>query len=268
MKNTKKAIFFSIVSVLLIVLFVAMTQLVTKFKLEETKIETTRTKIKILNSLVKDMEDNYFEKIVYVVSKNAIMGLSNYYYANDYETIDKPLDIAMADVMQDGILVDSYSVGHDLTSSPEHIEYRYTVEGIIEKLDNIYSKLGLEINELTLNITPGNVEQIDPWTIRVEADIVYDFIDKEKIVSWKGLATRTVDISVIGVRAFDMPNSPAKAHNGRIIKENWIVDQDPYTEPSIYGKLSSRYPVSPDPTNGICTPEFDRNGGTCDVDTE
>ena len=144
--KTKKAIFFSIVSVLLIVLFVAMTQLVSKFKLEETKIETTRTKIKILNSLVKDMEDNYFEKIVYVASKNALMGLSNYYYANDYGTIDKPLDVAMADVMQEGILTDAYAVDHDLTVSPMHIDYRYTVEGIVEKLSIIYNNLGLEIN--------------------------------------------------------------------------------------------------------------------------
>jgi hypothetical protein len=267
MNKAKKAIFFSIVSVLLIVLFVAMTQLVTKFKLEETKIETTRTKIKILNSLVQDMEDNYFEKIVYVVSKNSLIGLSNYYHAQDYETIDKSLDVAIADVMQDGTLIDVYLVEHDLTTTPSYVDTKYTVDGIRHSLETIYNKLGLEINELTVNITPGNVEQIDPWTIRIKADIIYDFIDRDKIVSWKGFTTRTVDISVIGVKAFDMPNTPAKAHKGRVIKDDWIVDEFPYTEPSIYSKLSSRYPVSPDPGKGICTMHFFRNGGACDVDT-
>lgn len=262
MGKGKRAVFFSIVSVMIVVLFVALSGLITNFKLDETKLEATRTRVTVLNSLVQDMEDTYFEKIVYVASKNSLIGLSRY-YSQDYNRINKQLDSALENVIQKGILIDNAGI-HNLTKLG-YINYDYTVSGLVDEFKLLFDDMGMDIVKLTINITPESLEQIDAWTFRLEADINYDFKDKDKIASWKGVTTRIVDISVIGLYMFDVESVRTNFGN---VSNNWSIDTSPYTEPSIYNKLSKRYPVVglQDHGKGICSPDFRRSGEGCDTD--
>ena len=74
-----KAVIFSIAALLIVILFAASSSLITKFRINESELEITRTRVKILNSLVSDFENSYFEKLLYISSKNALIGLSRYY---------------------------------------------------------------------------------------------------------------------------------------------------------------------------------------------
>ena len=168
-------------------------------------------------------------------------------------------------------VLDLQQVARD-TEMGQNIEFHQCDVSNADQVQQVISKIASNSNiDILVNNAGvshiGNIEQTDPWTLRVKAEIAYDFTDEKKIVSWKGLTSREVDISVLGVTAFDMPS--AKAHLGHKVKSTWIVDKPPYTEPSIYSKLSYKYPVVrvEDWNKGLCSPLFNRNGGTCDVDT-
>ena len=261
-KLGKKAIFFSIVSIMIIILFSTTTELVSKFRIDETELEVTRTRIEVLNSLVNDMENNYFEKIVYVSSKNAVIGLSKY-YGEDYNRINKNLGKATTDVIQNGILHDLRGNSFNLSS---YIKREFTLNSIKKNLNKKFNEFGMRINEFTVNITKDGITQIDPFTLRINTEIYYDFEEINHIVAWRGSLTKDVDITLIGVNAYDMPSN-SKQHKS-IVSKDWLVDSAPYTEPSLYNKLSFANPIQRPIDNGLglCSPLFRHGGETCDND--
>jgi len=250
----KKAIIYSIISILIVIVFIAVTDLTTKFKVEESDLEITRTRVRILNSLVNDMENNYFDKMIYTSAKNSLIGLSKY-YSEDYDRLTRPLDVCLLDVIYDGNLTDIYGINHNLKN---YIAPKYTIYGMKKELEILLAKLGMKVNRLDISIIPGSLEQTDPFHFKLDAEIDYYFADMEEKVNWEGTEIRTVEFSAYGVYAFDMPSG--RAHIGKI-SSKWKIDEanTRATEPSLYKKLSSRFPTwSPtDLGMGICSPLFD-----------
>ena len=84
----KKAVVFSIMSVLLVILFVLTNETLTQFNVQESKLEVNRARIKVLNSIVDDMEMYYFKNILEITAKNALYGITSYYERNNYNNIN------------------------------------------------------------------------------------------------------------------------------------------------------------------------------------
>ncbi len=248
-KINKKAIIFSIASILIVFLFVATAELKSKKVEQETEIEVTRVRVKVLNSMIRDMENIYFDKMIYIAAKNSLIGLSKFYYDNDYDNdYLKSLNFALQDVIDDGILkINDNEYNLTYFNSISYINKKYTINGLRTNLSDIFDRLNFEIRELEVYILPGNITQIDPWTIQIKADITYHLADKDNIASWKGTTTRTVNIPVYGLYAFDMSNSHG------LITSSWKEDNASLTEPSVLNKLNNRlYQLG----NGICMDDY------------
>jgi hypothetical protein len=227
-----KAVIFSLASLFIVILFVASSSMVTKFKLTESEMEITRTRVKILNSVINDFENSYFEKILFISSKNALVGLSKYYSETNFRSpnVKKNLEMAMGDVLYQGILLDNK--GKFQANLSGYMDYKYTLNGLISNISKLMNGLGLEINELNVSIsTADGITQIDPWTIQVKGVFTYFISDKEGTVSWKGFSTKIVNVSVIGLTLYD------RYTNKAVVDGHWKLDNGTMTEESVLSKL-------------------------------
>ena len=102
----RKAIFFSIVSILIILIFTAMTQIDVTVRESENDMSVSRTRVKTLNSMIDDMVNYYFDRLIYVAGKNAVVGLSEYYSENPSRIEDSLSDALASRVIYDAILED------------------------------------------------------------------------------------------------------------------------------------------------------------------
>jgi len=243
----KKGIFFSIVSIFLIILFTAIIN-VERINVKESELSITRTRVKILNSIMSDLEEVYFEKILYVSVKNALLGLSDYYH-EDYDNIKSNLLYALSKSSMNYPAL-NYTNG-DSVDLTDYVIYDYTVEGLTEEFDDTFSKLGIKVNDFRIELV--EVTQEDPWYITVTADIYYYFSDETDIASWKGVTTKTVNVSVYGLYGFDYELDDRRSNVG-IITTEWKEDNGTTQEPTIVQKLGTRGSYKPDPKSrtGIC----------------
>lgn len=260
-KLRKRAIFFSIMSMFIIILFVSLSTILSKFRVEETELDITRDRVSVLNSVVSDMEEVYFEKMVYVAAKNSLIGLSKYYHENQYGSrVKRTAEANMRTLLYEGILVEPNGEKINLTvltfnlDSQPYINRSYTIKGLKERVVLMFDDLGVNVNEFSINISTGNMDQIDPWTMQIKADIYYDFEDKTKIVSWSGFTEKTVKVPIYGMYSYDLQNGKG---NFGIITRNWKEDKFTKTEPSVLSKLSN---YNNPKQNGICSPS-----ATCDA---
>jgi hypothetical protein len=244
---SKKAVFFSIVSLFIVILFVATSELRAKSNSGESEIEVTRIRVKVLNSMIKDMENTYFDRLLYIAAKNSLVGLSRYYYDNqfDSEVMQKSLGYALQDVIDDGIL-ERGGNKYNLTKMG-YINSTYTLNNLILNISGLFEKLNVDVKELKVTLsTFDSLEQTDPWTIKVKADIKYDLMDKNKLASWKGTTTRIVYIPVFGMYGYDSESGPRS--NRGIITNAWKADNGTTTEASFIRKLG----YSVNNGKGIC----------------
>ncbi|HIH41537.1 TPA: hypothetical protein HA239_03910 [Candidatus Woesearchaeota archaeon] len=254
MVKMKKSVFFSIMSVFIVILFVAFVELSNIYVAQETELELTRRRVNIINSVISDMEDTYFEKIIYASAKSSLIGLSDYYADGGFSEnrIKKRLDSALEDVIYNGTLKDTDGNTVANLVSAGYIGANYTLQSLSGNVEEVFNDLGLEVNQFEIELNRESLRQKDPWTMELQADITYDLRDRTGLASWKGRTTKTVDITVYGLYAFDYENGQ-KSNTG-VIKNTWKVDNSPYTEPSILSKLSGQ--SVPNSGLGICSPGF------------
>jgi hypothetical protein len=248
-KIRKKTIFFSIISLLIIMMFLASIRLLSNAKTGESEIEIIRTKVKLLNYEIRDMENTYFDKLVYMSAKNSLIGLSKYYYDNNFEpsVIQKGIQFAMQDVMDDGILKNMQNMSINLSGS--YINNNYTNNGMIKNISFLFGKIGLNVKEFKVTLSSYDaIKQIDPWTIQVKANIEYYFADNKNIASWKGFTTRTVNIPVYGIYTMDKDGN-----KGIITNVTWHAENmSSHGEPSVVDRLSGITTDTSLKNNGIC----------------
>jgi len=212
--------------------------MLSKSRMKESEMEVTRTRVRIMNSMINDLEEVYFEKMLYIAAKNSLIGLSSY-YADDYfdsNVVQKRIEYALNDVIHEGVLKERDGTPVNLTKMG-YIDFNYTIKGMMKNISDLFSTMGVEVKEFNITIPANSVRQVDPWNIQVTADIKYYFADKNRLASWKGFTTKTVNISVIGLYAYDYENGP-KSNIG-IITGEWKRDNGTQiTEPTIVNKLS------------------------------
>ena len=252
----KKGILFSIVSVFVIMLFVSSFELASKFDKVESEIDVTRTRVRVLNSIMDGMNDQYIDNIIYTSSKNSIYGLSKF-YSEDYSRLKTRLLAALRSTLQAGILDDS-GVKINLTNynNKVYIKQGLTIGGILAEMKTEFNKINVEIKQFEVFVV--DVSQDDPWYLNVTAEINYYFSDKDNIASWKGRTIRSVKVPVYGLYSYD-GESVGKSNKG-LINNTWKVDQGPeYTESSTLNKLSFGNPRVrlSDHGLGLCSARFD-----------
>ena len=168
-------------------------------------------------------------------------------------------------MITDGVLEYDDGTSYNLTKYG-YIDYDYTVQGLAKNISGVFDRMGIDISEFEIEIK--DVTQEDPWTIKVEAEISYYFIDKGEVASWRGQTTKTALIPVYGLYGFDYEEDYTRNEQSNIglITDSWIIDEGPvYTEPSVVDKLSKRFTRN---GLGICSPDFSIVGYTCKNDTQ
>ena len=253
MGKINKGIFFSIVSLFIIVIFITISSLISDFQVGESEIEVTRTRVRLLNSVVSDFENVYFSKLLYISSKNALSGLTKYYYYHDWDDSYFVYDLwyALNASITNGIYpgsppVDFTAEGCGPTGNDPCLDSRYTVNGLIAETSVVLDNIGITVDTISIEVT--NVSQVDPWHLKVRADITYFFQDQDNIASWKGTDTKEVDVSVYGLYM------PYNYTYYDIIDSSWMVEtkeisNTPYTtESSVIDKLNN---IKGDDTLGL-----------------
>lgn len=247
----RRGIYFSIASLLLMVLLLAMFKMTSDYRIQESEIEVTRTKVKVLNSIMEDMENTYFDRIAYMTAKNTLMGLSRYYGTQKFTKgtsgiIKKQLFAAMQDVNYNGTLYDKV-FNHDLNNIPPGLGYlynQYTTLGLVDELKQRFDQVGIDVRKLNITIT--DIKQPTPWLFVVDVDITYYFTDKAGKISWKGISKKTAEVSLIGLTTFDYNSTDGRRIVG-VINSSWRPD----SYQAAYGTKMGENLASPLP-QGLC----------------
>jgi len=75
-KITKKGVFFSLISLLIVFMFVLDFKIASIPHSGESELSLTNTRVNVLNNFINDLEGRYFERLLYVSGRNALNGLS------------------------------------------------------------------------------------------------------------------------------------------------------------------------------------------------
>jgi len=211
------------------------------------------------------MEMYYFKNILEITAKNALYGITSYYERNNYNNINTQLYYLLEDSIYDGNFTDIY--GHDVELADYGMEEGYTVNVLLQTMTEKFERAGFDVKEIEVILHREGLRQIDPWNLYLEADFFYDFSDIAGIVSWRGYSRENITIPITGFYAFDyesLDNNAKDKENFGKITEEWIVDEEPYTEPSFLSKMNND--DDPDPGLGLCSPDFGVAGIRCDAD--
>ena len=74
----KRGMFFSLITILMVLVIILSYKISTNKSPEETKLASTQIRIKMLNSFINDLENVYFEDMLNVAAKTALEALANY----------------------------------------------------------------------------------------------------------------------------------------------------------------------------------------------
>lgn len=227
---TKKAMFFSLIAILIILVVIISYKIATEKSLEETKLASTQIRIKMLNSFINDLENVYFENMLKVAAKTALQALSNYTaYGGELgipinEDNKKPG--AFETVMLFGYLrgtgldcEDSLCKEYkSKLSDAQYTRYKnyefskiddrlknynarpimqyYAFFDLLNKTENTLENLGVNTDSFSISI--DDLTQTDNWDLHFKAIIDYHFIDKYEIAAWRGRTEKEFDISIYG----------------------------------------------------------------------
>ena len=250
----KKGVFFSIISLFIVLIFVILAKINSESNIERNKIETTSIRVEILNNIVKDINNRYLDRVFYIATKNAFQGLSKYYRSKNFNYVDlKSGDIL--DVNSEIPIYDVRNITSDLIlngtlnlvtkMNPNgvvkeediiklnlksiYLLENYTLIGQLERLKDVYSHIGIDIEEFRVK----NIEtkQDDPFHLTISADIEYYFVDENKIASWRGDVKKEVKVSIYGMLAYDFEEwnfldiSKGEIANIGLITDAWSIDE-------------------------------------------
>ncbi len=243
----KKSMFFSLITILMVLLIILSYKISTEKSAEESKLASTQIRIKMLNTFINNLEDVYFEDMLNVASKTALQTLSNYTANNNQltnvnEVNKKPGDFET--VMLFGYLEDNAGgvncdeslcgdYGKKLSDAQfiryKNYQYRdidkdlktplmqfYSFFDLLNKTENVLENLGIRTDSFSISLT--DLEQETNWNVIFTATIDYHFVDKYKIAAWRGRTEKLINITIYG---FEDPLS------GKTIKKNWKEDIGP-----------------------------------------
>lgn len=223
--RSKKAVFFSLIALFMVFMFVLSFRVATRVDIEKNKISAQNTRIKVMNNLVYDLEERYFERMLYVASKAGLKAMS--------ENKDK-ISILKNDL--ESIVLDG-----TFSADPALYNY-YNFDYLINELQQRFTGVGLTIDKLEVEIV--DLSQSGPWHVHVSVYIKYELTDDGGLAGWRGKIRKDVDVSIFGFETTD-----------GIITKDWKSDLkcgEGYKckdGESFLHRLDNSYHISPE----ICT---------------
>jgi hypothetical protein len=239
----KKSIFFSLFSVFLVTIFYLSLKISTKYDIHQTDMELTRTRIEVLNSIINDLDQRYFERMLYVSTKSALGAMSQ--YATQVHTLNN-LKLELNSTLMTEALIN----GYDLSVYPDYHLGEINLKDLINELNQKFQEIGLKIQDLNIHIT--SIEQKDEWNVKVGYDIQYYFQDENNVASWIGDTHKEIIVSIIGM--YD-PDSGQKINS-----TNFMEDPCSPNCNSFIHKLEGQAPDIIDIGYSIC---YSTDGNTC-----
>ncbi len=197
MEKMKRAVFFSVASILIVVLFAAMTSMVSDINVRSSELDLARAKITMYNSVIEDFENNYFDKVVYVAAKNALIGLSE--KRDEVSSLHRTPEFVLNNTIDDGIIYGSGG-NEQLNLVDTEFSQTHTMDVLKQEFIDELGKIGFTVYKFEVIIT--SVTQSEPFYMTVRADIDYYLSDAENTVSWRGISQREVEIDVYGLEYF------------------------------------------------------------------
>lgn len=110
MANIKRGFLLSSSAMLLVLLVILTFSINNEITASESKLATKTVRVKILNELVNDLENNYFEKILYVSGKSALSTITEYKLKGGPIPSSASLRQDFSDVLSYGIIKDSNGI--------------------------------------------------------------------------------------------------------------------------------------------------------------
>jgi len=69
----KRALLFSIISIFVVLIFLTTAEIETSKSISASKIASARTRVEVLNSIMNDLDDRYYARMLYVSAKHVFM---------------------------------------------------------------------------------------------------------------------------------------------------------------------------------------------------
>ena len=272
----KKGMLFSLITMLMVLVIILSYKISTEKSDEETKLASTQIRIKILNSFITDLEQNYFDDMLKVSSKTALEALANYtaqgkqlnsvngdgVKPGDFETVmlfgyienSAGEDCKISLCAEYGVKLSNAQINrfnYSCKLGTQQCQYRkidsdltqpvmlrYSFFDLLNKTENVLENLGVRTDSFSITLEP--LTQTDNWNINFKAIIDYHFIDNYKIAAWRGRTEKIVNISIIGLED--------PIYKKTITKQDWEIDRGPesfcnievrcaYSEPSFLSRL-------------------------------
>ena len=245
----KRGVLFSIISIFVVLLFMLTAELVNEGRAQKSELEVTRTRVRILNSIMQDMQDHYFEELLQMTAKNALVGMSRYYFEAQ-RTSGEQLRPRVYRAMKNGtvktpaetfINITKYS----LCSGNSCMEPGYTLDGLRASIEEDFARVGIAVQEFSVELTDIS-ETSDPWVLQIEADIEYHFTDVNKIATWEGTISKQTQIDIYGLYLKEQPGYVDYGY----VESDWSeeVSFPSVNMPSAYQQL--RYGISASDSSG------------------
>ncbi|MBN2423292.1 hypothetical protein JXB41_08775 [Candidatus Woesearchaeota archaeon] len=204
----KKSLFFSLLSVFIVLIFYLSFRITAQYAILESEMASTRTRVEVLNSIINDLDERYIERLLYVSAKSALGAMSR--YASVYSGTDdglywvsgkfkgyKDLKNELNKTMTEGELIHGVNLKEDPLINTEFSLNKNNLIWMTEHLKNKFDAIGIDIDTFEIKII--SLKQTDPLTLDIGADINYYFKDKNKIASWKGETHKEIEINILGM---------------------------------------------------------------------
>ncbi|MBT7392468.1 hypothetical protein HN827_06580, partial [archaeon] len=217
----KRAVFFSLISLFLIILFSIGAEIGKEQKYLESELSATRTRVETLNQAINDLDDKYFSNFVNTAGKSALEAISEYSVKSGRSIY--PFEDNFVSVFINGTLNADTQNPIDLKNEPNKYMDDPPIKNLIDEIKKIYSSIGLKIHDLDVEVL--NIYQKDPWTIHLIVKFNYFFEDEKEVAAWRGESIEETDISISGMwyhRA--IPSVTKPDGNYKIDTTNFVID--------------------------------------------
>lgn len=185
MALTKKAIFFTIISILLVGLILTSFSIVVGYKLRD-KMNVIETRIMSMDGFIDDV-DRDMERGLYISGFRSLLGLEQYIVTQG--TFVTNISSAFNEVIMNG----TYN------STIISIAEGSTFADWMGKIKTEAAKIGINVNFTVNNI---KIYQAEPWSVRVDLNITLEVADERNTAKWNN--TRNVTAK-IGIEGFEDP---------------------------------------------------------------
>ena len=251
MAKMKKAFILSSSAIFLVLILAVAFSVNKEIKISESKLAATNIRVYVLNSFINDLENNYFEKILYVSGKYALNSIAEYKQQNNqFPTVIGAFKKDFAGVLKNG------TIGSGSIAIPGM--GGKSVSAFIGRIEKIFNTTGINVSQIEVKII--NIRHTSPWTIEIEAEFKYRVEDKNHIASWDGATNKKAEISIISLK---------DPETGEVIKNiglgRWIRhfnSESASSGESFLKRLSGDSELN---VYGICR-EDNRHCGTCGND--